>query len=61
MEERKRKCIFCGKEELMTTHICMECQEKIQKEVMLRRDNMRQEAIAAMNRQGSNSNNNNKA
>ncbi len=61
MQEKRRKCIFCGKEELMTTYICTECQERIQKEVMLRRENMRKEAIAAMNKQGSNSGNNNQA
>ncbi|MFO8056117.1 MAG: hypothetical protein R6V10_02325 [bacterium] len=53
MDERVRKCIFCGKEELMTTHICTECQEKIQKEVMLRRENMRKEALAAIKKYGS--------
>ena len=44
MAERERVCILCGKREEMHSYICSQCQDKIQREVMLRRSQMRKKA-----------------
>ncbi len=48
MEEKFRTCILCGKKEPMLGYICIGCQEKIQKEAMGRRKEMREAAETAL-------------
>ncbi len=52
MAERERVCILCGKKEEMLSYICPACQDKIQREVMGRRREMRKEAEQALRRNG---------
>ena len=40
MSERKKVCILCGQKEIMVGYICSACQEKIQIEVVDRRQAM---------------------
>ena len=52
-------CIFCGKKEVMLGYICLSCQDRIQQEVMRRRNEMRQQAQDAIREYGANPDNNN--
>jgi hypothetical protein len=52
MGERERVCILCGKKERMLGYMCPACQDKIQREVMGRRKEMRKESEKALRRNG---------
>ncbi|HUT54933.1 MAG TPA: hypothetical protein VM658_16200 [bacterium] len=52
MTERERVCILCGKKEEMLGYMCPACQDRIQREVMGKRREMRQEAERVLRRNG---------
>ena len=60
MSERKRICILCGKKEEMHSYICSNCQDKIQREVMGKRAQMRKDAEKELRSYGVNPDNNKK-
>jgi hypothetical protein len=50
MSERKKTCILCGAKEVMDGYICSACQDRIQREVVMDRNQQRDEAQGAINR-----------
>jgi len=44
MAERERVCILCGRKEEMESYICRSCQDRIQKEVLGKRREMKRAA-----------------
>ena len=54
MDEKERTCILCGGREEMLGFICSACQEKIQREAVGKRREMRKEAERALRKHGVN-------
>lgn len=52
MEAKERKCILCGAKEVMHGYICAGCQDKIQREVVAHRLEMRKTAGEAQKKSG---------
>ena len=50
MSERTKTCILCGAKEVMEGFICAGCQDRIQREVMMDRNQQRDEAQGALDR-----------
>jgi predicted nucleic acid-binding Zn ribbon protein len=60
MVEKERTCILCGRKEEMQSYICSACQDKIQREAMGKRQQMRKEAERALRKHGVDPDNNKK-